>query len=112
NRLPLRWIAIMHGRVDASLAATTGIHSGEDLARAILAGADVAMSTSALLTHGLDHAKTMLDGLTAYMDGKEYESVQQMKGVLSQKHCAEPAAFERANYMKTLGSIDLTRTFE
>jgi dihydroorotate dehydrogenase (fumarate) len=78
----------------------------------ILAGADVAMTTSALLKNGPQHAKTMLDGLKEYMDGKEYESVEQMKGVLSQKNCAEPAAFERANYMKSLQSIDLTRTFE
>jgi dihydroorotate dehydrogenase (fumarate) len=112
SRLPLRWLAVMHGRVDASLAASTGVHSGEDIARMILAGADVAMTTSALLKNGPQHAKTMLDGLKEYMDGKEYESVEQMKGVLSQKNCAEPAAFERANYMKSLQSIDLTRTFE
>jgi dihydroorotate dehydrogenase (fumarate) len=112
GRLPLRWIAVLHGRLDASLAATTGVHSGRDLARMILAGADVAMTTSALLRHGPGYAATMLDGLRQYMESKEYESVEQMKGVLSQKNCAEPAAFERANYMKTLHSIDLTHTFE
>lgn len=111
-RLPLRWIAVMYDRIDASLAATTGIHSGSDLAKAILAGADIGMTTSALLKHGPGFAETILDGLKDYMNRKEYESVTQMKGVLSQKNCAEPAAFERANYMKTLGSIDMTQTFE
>jgi dihydroorotate dehydrogenase (fumarate) len=112
NRLPLRWMAILYGRINASLAATSGIHTAEDVAKMILAGADVTMMTSALLRQGPEHAKTVLDGLIQYMDKKGYESVEQMKGVLSQKNCAEPAAFERANYMKSLNAISGTSTFE
>lgn len=111
-RLPLRWVAIMHGRVKASLAATTGLHTADDVAKMLLAGADVCMMTSALLRHGPAHAKTVLEGLEQYMQSKGYESVEQMKGVMSQKKCAEPAAFERANYMKALSAISSTSTFE
>ncbi len=111
-RLPLRWIAIMFNKVSASLAATTGIHTGEDAAKMIMAGADVTMMTSALLRNGIDHLKVVRDGLTAIMEAKGYDSVQEMRGVLSQANCPEPAAFERANYMKTLQSFDNTATLE
>ncbi len=111
-RLPLRWIALLHGRVKASLAGTTGIHSGRDAAKMILAGADVAMLCSALLKHGVQHLRKVEQELTAFMADKGYESVEQMKGLLSQKTCAEPSAFERANYMKTLQSFGRTATRE
>jgi dihydroorotate dehydrogenase (fumarate) len=101
-RLPLRWIAILRGKIKASLAATTGVHTGEDMAKYLLAGADAVMSTSALLQHGVEHISTLLNELTAWMESKEYESVEQMKGAMSQQSIANPAAFERANYIKAL----------
>ncbi len=101
-RLPLRWIAILYDRINASLAGTTGVHSGRDMAKYLLAGADVAMTTSALLKNGIGHIKTMLDELQSWMEEKEYQSVSQMKGAMSQKAVENPAAFERANYIKAL----------
>jgi dihydroorotate dehydrogenase (fumarate) len=112
NRLPMRWIAVMFEKVKASLAASTGIHSPTDVVKMLLAGADITMMTSALLLHGPKHAAVLTQELKNYMDRKGYESVQQIKGVLSQKKCPEPAVFERANYMKTLTRIDETHTFE
>ncbi|MGA2265030.1 MAG: dihydroorotate dehydrogenase-like protein [Phycisphaerae bacterium] len=114
GRLPLRWIAILFGKLakKASLAATTGIHTAEDVAKMILAGADVTMMTSALLRHGVEHLAKVRAGLVEIMQAKEYESVAQMKGVLSQKSVPDPEAFERANYMKTLQSFGLTATKE
>jgi len=101
-RLPLRWIALLKGHVKASLGATTGVHGGKDVAKYLLAGADVAMTTSALLKHGIGHVGTLLKELQAFMTEKEYESVRQMKGAMSQRAVANPAAFERANYIKIL----------
>ncbi|MBN2430086.1 MAG: dihydroorotate dehydrogenase-like protein [Acidobacteria bacterium] len=101
-RLPLRWIAILHHRVRASLAGTTGVHTGEDLAKYILAGADVVMTTSALLKNGLGHYAKMLQELQIIMENKGYDSVAQMKGAMSQQAVENPAAFERANYIKAL----------
>ncbi|MFH0878820.1 MAG: dihydroorotate dehydrogenase-like protein, partial [Lentisphaerota bacterium] len=103
-RLPLRWIAILHGRIRTSLAATTGIHTGADMAKCLLAGADVTMTTSALLKHGIGHIQKMLKELETWMESKEYNSVAQMKGSMSQKKVENPAAFERANYIKALES--------
>jgi len=103
-RLPLRWVAILHGRVEASLAATTGISTGRDMLKLLMAGADVTQVCSALLRNGVGHIKVMLDEMTAWMTEREYESVQQLKGSMSQKSVADPAAFERANYMKALNS--------
>jgi dihydroorotate dehydrogenase (fumarate) len=103
-RLPLRWIAILYGHVNASLALTTGVHTAEDALKAIMAGADIANVASLLLERGVGAIGELLQGITAWMDEHEYESVAQMKGSLSQRSCAEPAAFERANYMKVLGS--------
>jgi dihydroorotate dehydrogenase (fumarate) len=111
-RLPLRWVALLYGKVRSSLAATTGISSGQDVAKMILAGADVTMMCSALLRMGIPHLGTVRKGLVDFMESKEYESVAQMKGVLSQKACAEPAAFERANYMKALTGYGPTATLE
>jgi len=110
--LPLRWIAIMHGRLAVSLAATSGIHSAADVARMILAGADVTMMCSALLAGGPGRVRDVLDDLARLMESKGYDSVSRMKGVLSQASCPEPAAFERANYMKTLQSYRASGTRE
>jgi dihydroorotate dehydrogenase (fumarate) len=102
---PLRWIAILHGRVAASLALTSGIHQASDLAKALLAGADVGMVASAFYREGVGHARTILDGLSAWMAENEYDSVEQLKGSMSQENCPDPAAFERGNYMKALVSF-------
>jgi dihydroorotate dehydrogenase (fumarate) len=103
-RLPLLWLAVLHGRVEVSLAATTGVHTYAEVAKYLLAGADAVMTTSALLTHGPGHVRTMVDGLEAWLDSKGFESVAQIKGSRSQRHVADPTAFERANYMKILQS--------
>lgn len=103
-RLPLRWIAILYGRVQADFALTSGVHTPEDMVKAIMAGASVAMTTSALLHHGVNYAGDLLNGFQAWLEEHEYESVEQMKGSMSQRAVAEPAAFERANYMKVLSS--------
>ena len=103
-RLALRWIAILRGRVEASLAATGGAHTPEDVLKLLLAGADCVMLASSLLNHGPTHIGTLVRGVTAWMAEHEYVSVAQMKGSLSQQSCPDPDAFERANYMKTLKS--------
>ncbi len=103
-RLPLRWIAILHGRLKASLAATSGIHQAEDVLKMLMAGADVTMLCSTLLKNGVQYTREILEGMTYWMEEHGYESVRQMKGSISQKSCANPSAFERANYMKTLQS--------
>jgi dihydroorotate dehydrogenase (fumarate) len=101
-RLPLRWIAILRGRVDASLAATTGVHTWEDAVKLILAGADVTMMASALFKHGPEHVTTVLNGIQTWLDEREYESVEQAKGSVSQAACPDPVAFERSNYMRAV----------
>ena len=103
-RLPLRWIGVLFGHVKASLAATTGIHTSEDVLKMMMSGADVAMLCSVLLRHGPDHVKVILQGMEAWMKDHEYVSIAQMKGSMSQKSCINPETFERANYMKTLHS--------
>ncbi|MDI6767126.1 MAG: dihydroorotate dehydrogenase-like protein [Bacteroidota bacterium] len=103
-RLPMRWIAILHGKIKASLAATSGIHTAEDVLKMLMAGADVTMMCSALLKHGPEQITKVLRDLENWMTENEYVSVQQMKGSMSQKAVADPAAFERANYMKSLHS--------
>jgi len=103
-RLPLRWIAILYGHVKASLALTTGIHTSEDVVKSVMAGADIANVASVLLERGPGYISELLGGLSQWMEEHEYESVAQMKGALSQRNVTEPAAFERANYMKVLGS--------
>lgn len=101
-RLPLRWIAILRGQLRASLAATTGVHTAEDVLKMLLAGADVTMLASALYKHGPDHLRALLDGVRSWLEEKEYRSVAQMKGSASQVNSPNPAAFERSNYIKTL----------
>jgi len=103
-RLPLRWIAILYGKIRSSMALTTGIHTSEDVIKAMMAGADIANVCSVLLQNGVGHVSTLLTGVTRWMEEHEYESIDEMKGSLSQRSVPEPAAFERANYMKTLQS--------
>jgi dihydroorotate dehydrogenase (fumarate) len=103
-RLPLRWVAILYGRLLVDLAITSGIHTSEDVLKGLMAGAKVTMMASELLQNGIRRIKQILDEMAVWLDQKEYESVSQMIGSMSQQHCAEPAAFERANYMKTLAS--------
>ncbi len=103
-RLSLRWIAILRGRVKASLAATGGAHTPEDVLKLLLAGADCVMLASSLLTKGPKHVGALVRGVQAWLSEREYTSVAQMKGSLSQQACPDPDAFERANYMKTLKS--------
>jgi len=107
-RLPLRWIALLYGRLNASLAATSGIHRGTDALKMLLAGADVTMLCSALLRHGIPQIALIERDLRAWLEEHEYESISQLKGSLSQKKCAEPAAFERAQYMKALTGYTVT----
>ncbi len=106
-RLPLRWIALLYGKVNASLAATSGIHTFEDALKMIMAGADITCMCSELLKHGTVRVSEVLAEITAWMEEKEYESIEQMKGSMSQKSVADPSAFERANYMKALNSYKL-----
>jgi len=103
-RLPLRWIAILYGRLKASLAATSGVHRAEDVVKLMMAGADVTMMCSALLKNGAQHVRQVLSDLDQWMLEHEYISVKQMKGSMSQKSVTDPAAFERANYMKALNT--------
>ncbi|TSA28122.1 MAG: dihydroorotate dehydrogenase-like protein [Ignavibacteriales bacterium] len=104
-RLPLRWIAILHGNIKASLGATSGIHNYTDVLKIMMAGGDVAMMASELLLNGVGRIAQILDGMKKWMEEKEYSSIDMMKGSMSQKKIAQPAAFERANYMKTLQSF-------
>jgi len=103
-RLALRWIAILRGRIQASLAATGGAHTAADVLKLLLAGADCVMVASSLLRKGPNHIATLVSGVENWMTEREYASVEQMKGSLSQLSCPDPAAFERANYMKALTS--------
>jgi dihydroorotate dehydrogenase (fumarate) len=103
-RLPMRWIAILYGHVDCSLALTSGIHTSEDVVKAMMVGADVANVCSVLLKEGVGKITELVGGVAQWMEEHEYESVAQMKGSMSHKSVAEPAAFERANYQKVLNS--------
>lgn len=101
-RLPLRWIAILSGRIKASLAATSGIHSGTDVLKMLMAGAHATMLCSVLLKHGVEQLRVIEGEMRQWMAEHEYESVRQMQGSMSQIHCADPSAFERAQYMRAL----------
>jgi dihydroorotate dehydrogenase (fumarate) len=105
-RLPLRWIAMLYGRIAADFALTSGVHTGQDVLKAMMAGANVAMVASELLARGLPRIGQILNEMTGWMEEREYESVEQMRGSMSQHAVAEPAAFERANYMRALTSYD------
>jgi len=103
-RLPLRWTAILYGRIAADLAITSGVHTHEDVLKGVMAGAKVTMMASELLRNGVLRIGEIVAGLEMWMEEHEYESIAQMQGSMSQQHVAEPAAFERANYMKVLQS--------
>ena len=103
-RLPLRWIAILYGKVQADLGLTTGVHNADDLIKAILAGASATMVTSELLQHGIDRIPDILTEVKTWLEEHEYESIAQMKGSMSQIAVGDPTAFERANYIKVLSS--------
>lgn len=104
-RLPLRWIAILYGRIPASLAATSGIHGARDVAKMLLAGADVTMVCSVLLRRGISYLEVIQKELTEWMTQHGYESVSQMQGLLSQEKCEDPSAFERAQYLRVLHGL-------
>jgi dihydroorotate dehydrogenase (fumarate) len=101
-RLPLLWIAILYGRVPASLAATTGVESANDVLKYLLAGADAVMTTSSLLRHGVDHMRTLVDGLSTLLAAREIRSLDQIRGRMSQVSVKNPTLFERANYLRML----------
>lgn len=101
-RLPLTWIGILYGKLRANLAATSGIHTAEDVIKMLLVGADVTMMASALLKHGPAYLATVEQGMLEWMEKHEYESVAQMRGSVSQINSEDPSAFERAQYMKAL----------
>lgn len=103
-RLPLRWVAILHGRVPMDLAITTGVHTHLDVLKGVMAGAQVTMMASELLMNGVQRIQTILDEMVAWMGEHEYESIGEMQGSMSQQNVPDPAAFERANYMKVLQS--------
>lgn len=103
-RLRLRWVAILYGQIQADMAVTGGVHSAEDVVKTMMLGARVAMMTSALLKNSIHYLKTVLNDVVAWMEQHEYESISQIQGIMSQQSVAEPAAFERANYMKALHS--------
>jgi dihydroorotate dehydrogenase (fumarate) len=101
-RLPMTWIGILYGRLRASLAATTGVHGAEDVIKLLMVGADVTMMCSSLLRNGIGHLRKVEAGLREWMETHEYESVRQMQGSMSQLRCADPGAFERAQYMRAV----------
>lgn len=103
-RLPMRWIAILYGRLQTDFALTSGVHSVTDVLKAVAAGASVTMMASELLRNGVGRLKIIRAGVEAWLQENEYESLEQLRGSLSQINCAEPAAFERANYMRVLSS--------
>ena len=101
-RLPRTWIALLHGRVRASLAATTGVDTSADIAKYLLAGADVVMTASALLRHGLEHAAVLLNGLTDWMARKDFATVGDLRGLLAVPPGVDEAVYERAGYVDAL----------
>ena len=106
-RLPLRWIAILYGKIEAGLAATSGIQTYLDVIKVMMAGGDVAMMCSELLRNGIKRIPEILNDLVNWMEANEYESISLMKGSMSQRNVSDPAAFERANYMKILNSYKI-----
>jgi dihydroorotate dehydrogenase (fumarate) len=111
-RLPLLWIAILHGKLRSALAATTGVHSADDVVQYLLAGADVVMTTSALLQHGTGHMRTLVDGLAAWLEARDMDSPDRMRGLLSQGNAINPDDYQRANYIKILQGYEGAYTHE
>jgi len=105
--LRLHWVAILYGNIRADLAVTGGVHTAEDALKAVMAGAKVAMMTSALLKNGTGHFERILEDLRRWMEEHEYESIRQMRGSMAMRSVANPSAFERANYMRVLSSYAL-----
>jgi dihydroorotate dehydrogenase (fumarate) len=105
--LRLHWVAIIFGHIKADLAITGGVHSGPDVLKSMMAGARVAMMTSALLQNGIEHLDIVRKDLLRWMEEHEYSSIQEMCGSMSQRNVPNPAAFERANYMRVLSSYSL-----
>jgi dihydroorotate dehydrogenase (fumarate) len=103
--LPLRWVSILYGKIDADLALTSGVHNAQDVLKSMMAGARVAMLTSAILQDGYEVIPSILTDLQAWMETYEYTSIKQMQGSMSQRSVAEPAAFERSNYIRILNSF-------
>ena len=103
-RLPMRWIALLRGRIGASLAATSGIHRATDALKMLMAGADVTMLCSVLLRRGIDHIRVLENEMLQWLEEHEYDSIEQLKGSMSQEHCPDPTAFERAQYMRALST--------
>lgn len=101
-RLPLLWLAVLAGRVEASLAATTGVSTADEVIKYLLVGADVVMTTSSLLRSGIEHMMTLRAGLEAWLRAREFASVDDVRGLMSQRRIADPQAFERANYIRIL----------
>jgi dihydroorotate dehydrogenase (fumarate) len=106
-KLRLHWVAILFGKVKADMAITGGVHIAEDVVKSMMAGAKVAMMTSALLEHGIEYLTMLEANLRSWLELHEYESIEQMQGSMSHKNVAHPAAFERANYMKVLNSYSM-----
>ncbi len=106
-RLSLLWIAVLHGRISASLAATTGVHTADDVVKYLLAGSDVVMTTSALLQHGVGHMRALIGGLTEWLEARNIGTVSRIRGILSQSKIRNPEDYERANYIKILQGYDL-----
>jgi len=106
-RLRLHWVGVLYGYIGADLAVTGGVHSGSDVLKSMMAGARVAMMTSALLKHGISHLRTVRAEIITWMDEHEYESVQQMQGSMARRAVADTSAFDRANYMRVLSSYAL-----
>ncbi|MGB1128576.1 MAG: dihydroorotate dehydrogenase-like protein [Haloferula sp.] len=106
-RLPLRWTALLSGRIPADIAVTGGVHTGSDVIKSLLCGAHVAMMTSAILAHGFGCIPTVLEQLRTWMAENEYKSVEQLRGAMRADHVGDPTRYERANYMKVLGSYSV-----
>jgi dihydroorotate dehydrogenase (fumarate) len=105
--LRLHWVAVIHSHIGADIAVTGGVHRAEDVLKSVMAGADVAMMTSALLQNGVAHLDAVRSDILRWMEEHEYESIQQMRGSMSQRNVPDPAAYERANYMRVLSSYTL-----
>ncbi len=103
-RLPMRWLAILFGRINADLAGTSGIHTHRDVLKMLMAGADVTMVCSVLLARGIEHMSVIEQAMREWMDEHWYESVDQLRGSMSQMRCADPSAYERSQYMRAITS--------
>jgi len=105
--LRLNWVAVLYGKIQADLAVTGGVHTGLDVLKSMMAGARVAMMTSALFKNGIGHLATVRAELLKWLEEHEYDSIQQMQGSMSQRAVSDPSAFQRANYVKVLSSYAL-----